>query len=175
MASPHDSQPSTAVRRPRQTAASDEARATVADIVARADARERERSEQQVEQAEVVARGSFLARPSTLAGLVAILAGVTAANAYFAASSEPPAGPEAIEVSAARMNLAIIAQEVEAYVEDNGQPPASLDEFGYEDDNVSLTRTGNGYQLTSTEVDPPLVYVGGTDPADLLSTSVGSP
>lgn len=146
-----------------------------ADIAAHAEARARERTEHEAEQADAATRESFLGRGSTLAGLIAILVAVTALNAYLAASSEPPAAPEAIEISAARMNLAIIAQEVEAYVEDNGEPPANLDEFGYEDDNVSLTRTGDGYRLISTEVEPAIVYVGGTDPALLLSSSAGSP
>ncbi len=158
--------------RPKHRPESDAARAAVDAVVSRADQRQQERDAHAAKQAEDAERGSIFGRWTGFSALLVVFAGVTVWNAY---TLDPPFLPvgEGILEATARMNLAIIAQEIELYVEDNGAVPESLDDFGYEDENVTLTRSGDGYRLVSHEVDPPIVYTGGTDPSLLLASSKG--
>lgn len=143
----------------------------VDEVVSRADERKRRSVERTTELANEATRRPFLGRGSTLASLVLLLPAVIAWNAYTLGGPPEPVPADVFEATA-RAHLAIVAEEVEAYIEDSGTVPESLATLGYEDDAIRLVRSGEEYELISEEVQPAIVYHGGTDPALLLESSL---
>lgn len=145
---------------------SDAARDAVSQIVEKADERQREKEELQAAQKEKGPHKPFLARPAVAVTLMAVFVGILALDVYLLTRPTEPATQAELE-SAARMETAVVALQIEAYQQANGRYPSSLADAEVHLPGVEYTRTANGYVLQAKET-PGVSLRSDQNPEDLV-------
>jgi hypothetical protein len=92
--------------------------------------------------------------------LSAVLVALTAWNAWRM-MQEPAVFPVAGERDAARLSIALIAQEIEAFADSARVFPSSLQLIAMDDEDVEYAKTDSTYTLTVQLSDSAMVYHSG--------------
>jgi len=153
---------------PSSELGSEDARDAVAAIVQKADARQRVKDELAVSQGAASGPPKpFFARPPVAASLMAVFIAILSMNVYIMTRPvEPPTRAELD--SAARMETATAALQIEAYKQAHGGYPASLGDAGVRFQGVDYARTSDGFILSANGGPPGITHQAGQDPEDLI-------
>jgi len=89
-------------------------------------------------------KGPLLSRPPVVASVFIVFVGVMVFNLQSSRRKIPPIPPQA-EAAAAQISVMIGTQVVEAYREEHGELPASLEDVGLEDEAYVYSRSSDGH------------------------------
>lgn len=112
-------------------------------------------------------KSTTLARGPVVLVVAVVFAGVLYYNVRSFSRPPAPLPPEAAEVSAG-ITVMIATQAVEAYRDEHGRLPASLDELGFPTEGLEYRVDGDSYELTVSEGETTLQFSPEEGPTGIL-------